>query len=117
VFALLFQAFAVPGAHQHRVLFAGIAGALALRAGFIAAGATMLERLSWAGYLFGALLIVAAVRMARGGEPAGARHGIILRRVMSEVVSLAGRQNRRPEPRTQRISALPPSSPVMPLAR
>src|SRR6266581_9051028 len=55
VFALLFQAFAVPAAYQHRVLFAGIAGALALRAGFIAAGATMLEHLSWAGYLFGVL--------------------------------------------------------------
>jgi tellurite resistance protein TerC len=79
VFALLFQAFAVPAGYQHRVLFAGIAGALALRAGFIAAGATMLEHLSWAGYLFGALLLAAAVRMARGGEPADARHGIILR--------------------------------------
>jgi len=31
VFALLFQAFAVPGAVQHRVLFAGVLGALALR--------------------------------------------------------------------------------------
>ncbi len=41
VFALLFQAFAVPAAYQHRVLFAGILGALALRAGFIAAGATV----------------------------------------------------------------------------
>jgi tellurite resistance protein TerC len=79
VFALLFQAFAVPAASQHRVLFAGIAGALALRAGFIAAGATMLEHLSWAGYLFGAVLLAGAVRMARGGPSAGAGHGLILR--------------------------------------
>jgi tellurite resistance protein TerC len=79
VFALLFQAFAVPAGHQHRVLFAGILGALALRAGFIAAGAAMLEHLSWAGYLFGALLIAAAVRMARGGGHVDARHGVVLR--------------------------------------
>jgi tellurite resistance protein TerC len=49
VFALLFQAFAVPVAYQHRVLFAGVLGALVLRAGFIAAGAALLEQLSWAG--------------------------------------------------------------------
>jgi tellurite resistance protein TerC len=79
VFALLFEAFAVPAAYQHRVLFAGIAGALALRAGFIAAGATLLEHLAWAGYLFGALLIAAAVRMARGGPTAGAGHRLVAR--------------------------------------
>jgi tellurite resistance protein TerC len=39
VFALLFQAFAVPATCQHRVLLAGVAGALALRGGFIVAGA------------------------------------------------------------------------------
>lgn len=67
VFALLFQAFAVPAAAQHRVLFVGILGALVLRAGFIVAGVALLEHLSWAFYVFGALLLAAAVRMARGG--------------------------------------------------
>src|SRR5262249_3655475 len=79
VFALLFQAFAVPAAYQHRVLFAGVLGALVLRAGFIAAGATLLEHLSWAGYAFGGLLLVAALRMARGGVHVDTRHGVILR--------------------------------------
>jgi len=85
VFALLFQAFAVPTAYQHRVLFAGVLGALVLRAGFIAAGAALLEHLSWAGYVFGGLLIIAALRMARGGVHVDTRHGLIvraLRRVM-----------------------------------
>jgi tellurite resistance protein TerC len=50
-----------------------------LRAGFIAAGATLLEHLSWAGYVFGGLLIVAALRMARGGVQVDTRHGLILR--------------------------------------
>ena len=75
VFALVFQAFAVPAAYQHRVLFAGVLGALVLRAGFIAAGAALLEHLSWAGYAFGALLIATAVLLSarqqrRQAEPA-----------------------------------------------
>jgi tellurite resistance protein TerC len=79
VFALLFQAFAVPPAYQHRVLFAGVLGALALRAGFIAAGAALLESLSWAFYIFGAFLLVAALRMARGGIHVDPRRGLVLR--------------------------------------
>jgi tellurite resistance protein TerC len=79
VFALLFQAFAVPAAYQHRVLFAGVLGALVLRGGFIAAGAALLEHLSWAFYLFGAFLLVAALRMARGGVRVDPRGGLVLR--------------------------------------
>jgi tellurite resistance protein TerC len=79
VFALLFQAFAVPAAYQHRVLFAGVLGALALRACFIAAGAALLGQLSWALYLFGAFLLVAALRMARGGVRPDPRRGLVLR--------------------------------------
>src|SRR5213593_849433 len=37
VFILLFSHFAVPGAYQHRVLFWGVVGAIALRLGFIVA--------------------------------------------------------------------------------
>ena len=79
VFVLLFQAFAVPAAYQHRVLFAGVLGALALRGGFIAAGAALLEHLSWAFYAFGAFLLVAALRMARGGVRADPRRGLMQR--------------------------------------
>ena len=79
VFALLFQAFAVPAAYQHRVLFAGVLGALALRGCFIAAGAALLDRLSWAFYLFGAFLLVAAVRLARGGVRPDPRRSLALR--------------------------------------
>jgi tellurite resistance protein TerC len=79
VFALLFQAFAVPAAYQHRVLFAGVLGALALRGGFIAAGAALLEHLGWALYLFGAFLLIAALRMAGGGVRVDPRGGLVLR--------------------------------------
>jgi tellurite resistance protein TerC len=79
VFALVFRAFAVPAAYQHRVLFAGVLGALAMRAGFISAGAALLEQLSWAGYVFGALLVAAALRMARGGAGGDPRRGLVMR--------------------------------------
>jgi tellurite resistance protein TerC len=85
VFAILFQAFAVPLASQRRVLVAGVGGALVLRAGLIAAGAAMLSHLSWAFYAFGGVLLIAALRMARGGVRADPRHGLIqrgLRRVI-----------------------------------
>jgi len=79
VFALIFQAFAVPAAYQHHVLFAGVLGALVLRGGFIVAGAALLEYLSWAFYVFGSLLLVAALRMARGGVHVDPRRGFVLR--------------------------------------
>jgi TerC family integral membrane protein len=67
VFALLIHALAVPVAEQNKVLTAGILGALVLRGAFIAAGAALLDNLGWALYAFGVLLLVAAVRTARGG--------------------------------------------------
>jgi tellurite resistance protein TerC len=65
VFALIFGYFAVPAQYQHRVLFWGVVGALVMRAGFIAAGATLLDRFSWTVYVFGVFLVVTGVRMAR----------------------------------------------------
>jgi tellurite resistance protein TerC len=44
VWSMLFGAFAIPKKYQHRVLFWGIFGALVLRAVFVFAGSTMIER-------------------------------------------------------------------------
>ena len=65
VFALIFAYFAVPPASQRRVLFWGIAGAIVLRGIFIAAGAVLLDTFHYTIYLFGAILIVTGIRMAR----------------------------------------------------
>ncbi len=65
VFALIFAYFAVPAEYQHRVLFWGVIGALAMRLVFILLGAEALERYDWIVYFFAALLIVTGVRMAR----------------------------------------------------
>jgi tellurite resistance protein TerC len=65
VIALVFTAFRVPPALQHRVLFWGILGALLLRGAMIAAGAALVHSFDWITYLFGALLVVTAIKMAR----------------------------------------------------
>lgn len=63
VFLFTFMYFKVPAHLQHRVLFWGIIGALIFRAVFVAAGATMLEHFAWTMILFGALLIVTAIKL------------------------------------------------------
>jgi len=63
VIALVFQFFKVPLQYQHRVLFWGILGALILRFVMIIIGAALLARFEWMIYVFGGLLIVAAVKM------------------------------------------------------
>jgi tellurite resistance protein TerC len=68
VFAVIFSAFAIPLRYQHRVLMFGIVGALLMRAVFIVAGVTLLEAFHPAIYLFGAVLLVSAVRLLRGGH-------------------------------------------------
>ena len=65
VFVVLFGALVVPLRYQHRVLYYGVVGALALRAGFIAAGAALLDEFGWVLYVFGVVLLVAGLRMLR----------------------------------------------------
>ena len=63
VFLVIFNYFAVPEKHQHRVLFWGIIGALILRGIFIGAGVGLIHRFHWMLYLFGALLIYSGIRI------------------------------------------------------
>jgi tellurite resistance protein TerC len=64
VFLMVFSFFAVPVAYQHKVLFWGILGAIVLRLAFIEAGATLLEHFNWVFYIFGAFLVITAIKMA-----------------------------------------------------
>ncbi len=64
VFLLIFTYFSVPRIHQHRVLFWGILAALVLRAVFIAAGITLVQKFEWIIYIFGAFLIYTGFKMA-----------------------------------------------------
>jgi tellurite resistance protein TerC len=68
VFVMVFTFFAVPAQYQHRVLFWGILGALVMRGAFIAAGAYMLQQFHWVIYLFGGILVLTGIKMARRVE-------------------------------------------------
>ncbi|HEY6206514.1 MAG TPA: TerC family protein [Chthoniobacterales bacterium] len=71
VFVLIFQYFRVPPMAQHRVLVWGIVGALVMRGIMIWLGIELVARFHFVLYLFGAFLIVTAVRMLLGkrGDP------------------------------------------------
>ena len=68
VFILVFQYFGVPAKYQPRVLKWGILGAIVMRLLMIMLGAALLQRFSWIIYVFGAVLIVTGVRMARSRD-------------------------------------------------
>lgn len=65
VFVMIFGAFKVAPKHQHSVLFWGIIGALLMRAAFIAGGITLIKQFHWIIYVFGALLVFTAIKIAR----------------------------------------------------
>jgi tellurite resistance protein TerC len=79
VFALIFSAFAIPLRYQHRVLMLGITGALVMRAAFIVAGVALLDTFHAVIYLFGAVLLWAAVKMLRGGSHPQPQRNLALR--------------------------------------
>lgn len=68
VFLLIFTFFKVPKKYQHRVLFWGIMGALAMRMAMIFAGAALVESFHWVIYIFGGFLIYTGLAMFRNKE-------------------------------------------------
>jgi tellurite resistance protein TerC len=95
VFAVIFAAFAIPARYQHRVLMLGIVGALVMRAVFILAGVRLLESFHPVIYFFGAILLVAAVKMLRGEpDPHPERNLAVraLRRVLPATERLHGQR-------------------------
>jgi tellurite resistance protein TerC len=70
VIALIFGYLKLPIKFQYRVLFWGIVGAIVLRGMMIAAGTTLLHRFDWMFYVFGAILLLSALRMLRADEDA-----------------------------------------------
>jgi tellurite resistance protein TerC len=63
VMVVVFGAFGVPARQQHRVLFWGILGAVAMRAVFILAGTSLIQRFHWTLYLFGVFLVITGLKM------------------------------------------------------
>lgn len=65
VFLVIFTYFAVPKDLQHRVLFWGVLGALAMRAAFIFLGLALIQAFSWVVLVLGVLLLVTGIKMLR----------------------------------------------------
>ena len=66
VFLLMFRSFGLAAEDQRKALLLGILGAIVMRGIFIFAGIALLERFAWIQYFFGAILVVAAVRLLLG---------------------------------------------------
>jgi tellurite resistance protein TerC len=96
VFALILSYFAVPLPVQPKVLEWGIVVALGLRFAFIVVGAALLDSFHVTFYLFGALLLYSAWRLARPGdheiEP---EHNPVLRILRKRVPMTEGYQGER----------------------
>jgi tellurite resistance protein TerC len=69
IFLLLFRVFQIGPAHQPRVLFWGVAGAIVMRGLFIAGGITLLAHFDWITYVFGAILLITAIRLLIPSKP------------------------------------------------
>jgi len=64
VFIVIFQYFRVEARHQHRVLFWGVLGAVVMRAIFIFAGVSLINRFHGIIYVFGAFLVYTGIKLA-----------------------------------------------------
>lgn len=70
IFILVFAHFGIPERLQHRVLFWGILGAVAMRAVFIIAGVAAVDRFAIMLPLFGAFLLFTGIKLARTHDEA-----------------------------------------------
>ena len=68
VILLIFSYFKVPAAHQHKVLFWGVVGALVMRGLFIVIGVSLLQQFHWLIYIFGGFLIITGIRLGTEKE-------------------------------------------------
>jgi tellurite resistance protein TerC len=95
VFAVLLAYFGVPTASQRRVLVWGIAGAIVLRAVFVFLGAAALDAFHATIYVFGGLLVVTAIKLARQGADEIDVEGTRMMRLLRRAVPMGGYDGER----------------------
>ena len=71
LFLVIFGTLGIPASEQRRVLTFGILGALVTRLVFILLGVAVLQRWHEVTYLFGALLVITAVKLLRTPDESG----------------------------------------------
>ena len=96
VWSMLFATLSIPIKYQHRVLFWGIFGALAMRAVFIVLGSALITRFWWLLLVFGVFLIFTGAKIIRHRDDEGteeATRGLgILRKIMPVSDELDGQK-------------------------
>ncbi|MBK6917197.1 MAG: TerC family protein [Deltaproteobacteria bacterium] len=91
VFIVIFRYMDVRPQVMHRVLFAGIVGALVLRGTFILAGLELIGRFEWLLYAFGGFLLLTGVKLLFSGEEEVDPSGNLAYRMARKVLPLTRR--------------------------
>jgi tellurite resistance protein TerC len=101
VIALLFTSFAIPAVYQHRVLFWGILGAIAMRGVMIYFSAKLVQY-QWVIVLFAVILIITALRLLfrkeKHRDPKQSRTYKLLQRTLPFTPNLHGHHFKAHEP-------------------
>ena len=96
VWSMLFATLSIPLKYQHRVLFWGIFGALALRAIFIVLGSALIVRFWWLLLVFGVFLVYTGAKIIRHRDDEGdqeATRGLgVLHKIMPVTDELDGQK-------------------------
>ena len=96
VWAVLFTHFQVPKMYQHRVLFWGIFGALAMRIGFIFAGIAIINSFKITLILFGLFLLYSGIKLLQthdeGFDPSDSKVMKIFHRFVPSTDKLDGQK-------------------------
>ncbi|MEO8264149.1 MAG: TerC family protein [Ilumatobacteraceae bacterium] len=96
VWSMLFATMSIPLKYQHRVLFWGIFGALALRAIFIVLGSALISRFWWLLLVFGVFLVYTGAKIIRHrddeAEEESTRGLGVLRKIMPVTDDLDGQR-------------------------
>ena len=96
VWAVLFAHFQVPSKYQHRVLFWGIFGALAMRIGFIFAGVAIINAFKFTLILFGVFLLYSGIKLLQthdeGFDPSQSKAMRVFHRFVPSTDKLDGQK-------------------------
>ena len=76
VFMVLFQGFRISRKRQHHALLWGVAGAVVLRALFIAAGVTLIQRFDWVTWILGRVSALCGVAAGARRLGQGSHSGV-----------------------------------------
>jgi len=96
VWAVLFAHFQVPKMYQHRVLFWGIFGALAMRIGFIFAGVAIINAFKVTLIIFGLFLLYSGIKLLQthdeGFDPSQSKSMKLFHRFVPSTDELDGQK-------------------------